>query len=31
MTIIATGDIEVGGTVEPATLEAGGNIVVKGA
>ena len=30
MTIIATGDIEVGGTVEPATLEAGGNIVVKG-
>lgn len=30
MTIVATGDIEVGGTVEPATLEAGGNIVVKG-
>lgn len=30
MTISATGDIEVGGTVEPATLEAGGNIVVKG-
>lgn len=30
MTIIATGDIEVGGTVEPATLEAGGNIVVRG-
>ncbi|WP_345793605.1 FapA family protein [Thauera sp. JM12B12] len=30
MTIRATGDIEVGGTVEPATLEAGGNIVVKG-
>ena len=27
---LATGDIEVGGTVEPATLEAGGNIVVKG-
>ncbi|MGD9870622.1 MAG: DUF342 domain-containing protein [Thauera sp.] len=30
MKIRATGDIEIGGTVEPATLEAGGNIVVKG-
>ncbi|MHB1374764.1 MAG: DUF342 domain-containing protein [Thauera sp.] len=30
MTIRATGDIEIGGTVEPATLEAGGNIVVRG-
>ncbi|MDX9886189.1 FapA family protein [Thauera sp.] len=30
MSIRATGDIEVGGTVEPATLEADGNIVVKG-
>ena len=30
MTIRATGDIEISGTVEPATLEAGGNIVVKG-
>jgi hypothetical protein len=30
MTVRATGDIEVGGVVEPATLEAGGSIVVKG-
>ena len=30
MTIRATGDIEVGGVVEMASLEAGGNIVIKG-
>ncbi len=30
MTVRATGDIEVGGVVEPATLEAGGSIVIKG-
>lgn len=30
MSIKATGDIHVGGTVEGATLEAGGDIVVKG-
>jgi uncharacterized protein (DUF342 family) len=30
MTVRATGDIEVGGVVERATLEAGGGIVVKG-
>lgn len=30
MCIYASGDIQVGGTVEAATLEAGGNIVVKG-
>jgi len=30
MTVCATGDIEVGGVVDLATLEAGGNIVVKG-
>lgn len=30
MSVRATGDIEVGGVVEPATLEAGGSIVVKG-
>ncbi|HRG70729.1 MAG TPA: FapA family protein [Thauera aminoaromatica] len=30
MTVRASGDIEVGGVVEPATLEAGGSIVVKG-
>jgi len=30
MTVRATGDIEVGGVVEVATLEAGGSIVVKG-
>lgn len=30
MVIKATGDIQVGGTVETATLIAGGNIVVKG-
>ena len=30
MTVKATGDIHVGGTVEGATLEAGGDIVVKG-
>ena len=30
MTVRATGDIEVGGVVELATLEAGGGIVVKG-
>lgn len=30
MTVRATGDIEIGGVVEPATLEAGGSIVVKG-
>lgn len=30
MTIKATGDIEVEGVVEPATLEAGGDIVIKG-
>ena len=29
MTVRATGDIEIGGVVEPATLEAGGSIVVK--
>jgi uncharacterized protein (DUF342 family) len=30
MTVRATGDIEVGGVVESATLEAGGSIVIKG-
>lgn len=30
MTVSATGDIEVGGMVEAATLEAGGAIVIKG-
>ena len=30
MTVRATGDIEIGGAVENATLEAGGNIVVRG-
>lgn len=30
MTVCATGDIEIGGVVDLATLEAGGNIVVKG-
>lgn len=30
MTVQASGDIEVGGVVEAATLEAGGNIVIKG-
>lgn len=30
MSIYASGDIHVGGTVEAATLEAGGNIAVKG-
>lgn len=30
MTVRASGDIEVGGVVEMATLEAGGSIVVKG-
>lgn len=30
MTVQASGDIEVGGVVEPATLEAGGHIVIKG-
>ncbi len=30
MSIRASGDIEVGGVVEPATLEAGGNIIVRG-
>ena len=30
MTVRATGDIEIGGTVENATLEAGGSIVVRG-
>ncbi|PWB58080.1 MAG: DUF342 domain-containing protein [Nitrosomonadales bacterium] len=30
MSIRATGDIHVGGTVEAATLEAGGDIIVKG-
>lgn len=30
MTIKATGDIEVGGVVEPATLQADGSIVIKG-
>lgn len=30
MTVKATGDIEVHGTVEPSVLEAGGNIVIKG-
>ncbi|MBI1905313.1 MAG: DUF342 domain-containing protein [Rhodocyclales bacterium] len=30
MTIEATGDIEIEGVVEPATLEAGGSIVIKG-
>lgn len=30
MTVRATGDIEIGGMVEGATLEAGGNIAVKG-
>ncbi|ENO76612.1 DUF342 domain-containing protein [Thauera sp. 63] len=29
MRIEASGDIEIGGVVEPATLDAGGNIVVK--
>ncbi len=29
MSIQASGDIEIGGVVEPATLESGGNIVVK--
>lgn len=30
MVVEASGDIEVGGVVESATLEAGGNIVIKG-
>lgn len=30
MTVSATGDIEVGGVAELATLEAGGNVVVRG-
>lgn len=30
MKIRATGDIHVGGTVEAATLDAGGNVVIKG-
>jgi uncharacterized protein (DUF342 family) len=30
MTVRATGDIEIGGVVERATLEAGGSIVIKG-
>jgi uncharacterized protein len=30
MTIRASGDIEIGGTAEPCTLDAGGSIVVKG-
>lgn len=30
MTVKATGDIEIGGLAEMATLEAGGNIVIKG-
>ena len=30
MTVKATGDIEIGGVVELATLEAGGSIVIKG-
>ncbi len=30
MTIKAGGDIEIGGTVEAVTLEAGGNIMIKG-
>lgn len=30
MTVRATGDIEIGGVVESATLEAGGSIVIKG-
>lgn len=30
MSIYASGDIHVGGTVEAATLDAGGNVVVKG-
>lgn len=30
MTVRASGDIEIGGMVEAATLEAGGNIVIKG-
>ncbi len=30
MSVRASGDIEVGGVVEPATLEAGGNIIVRG-
>ncbi len=30
MTVRATGDIEIGGVVEPALLDAGGSIVVKG-
>lgn len=30
MTVRVSGDIEVGGVVEAATLEAGGNIVIKG-
>lgn len=30
MTVSAVGDIEIGGVVDMATLEAGGNIVVKG-
>lgn len=30
MTIQASGDIEIGGTAEPCTLEAGGSIAVKG-
>jgi uncharacterized protein len=30
MTVHASGDIEIGGTAEAASLEAGGNIVIKG-
>jgi uncharacterized protein (DUF342 family) len=30
MTVRASGDIEIGGTAEAASLEAGGNIVIKG-
>lgn len=30
MTVIASGDIEVGGVAEAATLEAGGSIVIRG-